>query len=140
MGIRRGSMTIITSGLTRRRKGTIATVLLAVTIPLTACGGGSSGSSTSTPAPSGAATTPVAGAAAGVSTSNAPATMTPPGSKPEGKLDCQAIVNAAFDLNNSEPVLVMLTSPGGGSAVNRVDSPMYVDTAKLRADLDVLAA
>ena len=35
---------------------------------------------------------------------------------------------------------MMLTGPSGGSAVNRVDSPFYVDTAKLRADLDVLAA
>jgi Domain of unknown function (DUF4352) len=57
-----------------------------------------------------------------------------------GSLDCQALADAAFDLNTSEPVLVMLTGPGGGSAVNSLDSPMYVDTAKLRADLNVLAA
>ncbi len=58
---------------------------------------------------------------------------------PQGKLNCQAIADAALDLNTSVPILVML-SGAGGSVQNRVDSPMYVDTSKLRADLVVLAA
>jgi len=60
------------------------------------------------------------------------------GNKTNSKLDCQALANAAFDFNSSEPFLMTLTA-GGGSVVNRVDSPMYIDTAKLRTDLGVLA-
>ena len=58
---------------------------------------------------------------------------------PPSTLDCQALANAGFDLNSSEPLLVILAG-AGGSVVNRVDSSVYVDTTKLRADLDVLAA
>jgi len=119
---------------TLRGTATLALVLIVALIS-TACGSGSpaSGSTAVTPATSGATTVPAGNAGASK-------TDTPQGSQTNNNLDCQAIVNAAFDLNSSEPVLVMLTGPGGGSPVNSVDSPTYVDTAKLRADLDVLAA
>src|SRR5205085_80856 len=61
------------------------------------------------------------------------------GNGTNANLDCQALANAAFDFNTSEPFLVTLAG-AGGSVVNRVDSPFYVDTAKLRADLNVLAS
>jgi hypothetical protein len=119
---------------TLRGTATLALVLIGALIS-TACG---SGAPTAAPATGG--NTPVAGAPSSPTKAGATAANTPQGSKTNANLDCQAIVNAAFDLNSGEPVLIMLTGPSGSTAVNSVDSPMYVDTAKLRADLDVLAA
>lgn len=120
---------------TLRGTATLALVLIATLIS-TACSSGSGspapGSTAATPATSGA--TPAPAANAGASKTN-----TPQGNQTNSNRDCQAIVNAAFDLNGSEPFLVTLAG-AGGSVVNSVDSSMYVDTAKLRKDLDVLAA
>jgi len=79
---------------------------------------------------------PTAGATGGAVTAAPRSTLA--GNTANHKLDCQALVNAAFDFNSGVPFLLPLES--GGTAVNRVDSPLYVDTAKLRADLVVLAA
>ena len=97
-------------------------------------GAGSTATTAATPVASHPGATTVPGGNAGAS-----ATNTPQGNKANSNLDCQALANAAFDLNSSDPFLVTLAG-GGGSVVNRVDSPFYVDTAKLRADLNVLAA
>lgn len=130
-------MNMKNNSVTGRRKMAIAVLLLVVAIAGTACSAGSTGSSsTATQAPSGAATATVARATAG--TSSAAATKTPQGIKSTSNLDCQAIVNAAFDINGSAPSLVMLTN-SGGSVQNRVDTAFYIDTTKMRADLDVLA-
>ena len=110
---------------TLRGPVTVALVLIGALLG-TACDGGS-------PRPSAVPTTTVASGAPRAATVVAPA-----GSTIKGNLDCQALANAALDLNSSEPFLVLLM--GGGSAVNRVDSPFYVDTAKLRTDLNVLVA
>lgn len=92
-----------------------------------ACSGGLSASSITS------GTTPVAG-------SRAPATATTSqGAKASGNADCQRLVNSAFDLNTSQTFLVALAG-GGGSMLNTVDAPFHVDTAKLRADFDVLTA
>jgi Domain of unknown function (DUF4352) len=102
------------------------------------CAGGQTGAgptatTAATPVASHPGATTVPGGNAGAS-----ATNTPQGNKANSNLDCQALANAAFDLNSSQPSLVMLTS-SGGSVQNRVDSAFYIDTTKMRADLDVLA-
>jgi hypothetical protein len=104
--------------------------LLALGLLTSACGGAAApvastlaATATRAAASSGQAATAVPVAAAG---------------KTNSKLDCQALANAALDFNISEPLLVMLAG-AGGSQENRVDSPLYVDTAKLRTDLDMLA-
>lgn len=127
-------------GVTGRRKITMAALLLVVAVAGTACSAGSTGSSsTATPAPSRAATSLPTVARATAGTSSGAATKTPQSSKPASNLDCQAIVNAAFDLNGGEPSMVILAG-SGGSVQNKVDSSFYIDTAKLRADLDVISA
>jgi hypothetical protein len=132
-------MNMKNKGVTGRRKITMAALLLVVAVAGTACSAGSTGSSsTATPAPSGAATSLPTVARATVGTSSVAATKTPQSSKPTSNLDCQAIVNAAFDLNGSASSLVILTN-SGGSVQNQVDTAFYIDTAKMRADLDVLA-
>jgi len=110
-------------GRAARATGTLACVLIGALL-VTACGNAAPANGPpSTEAPG----TPVA---APLSTRAAPPT--------QAGLDCQALANAAFDLNSSEPSMVMLAG-SGGSAVNRLDSPSYIDTAKLRADLKLLA-
>jgi hypothetical protein len=112
-----------------RGTATLALVLIGALVS-TAC---NSGVPTAAPATGG--NTPVAGAP---TKTGATAANTPQGSKTNANLDCQALANAAFDLSNNEPFLMTLAG-AGGSLVNRVDSSFYVDTAKLRADLNVLA-
>jgi len=112
-----------------RGTATLALVLIGAVIS-TAC---SSGVPTAAPAKGGS--TPVACAP---TKSGATAANTPQCSKTNASLDCQALANAAFDLNGNEPFLITLAG-AGGSLVNSVDSSFYVDTAKMRADLNVLA-
>jgi hypothetical protein len=108
----------------KRSRGAIPLLLMTMLLGA-ACDSGS-------PASSGPSATTVTGAA------GAPAgTAATPGSRTNSNLDCQAIANAAFDFNSGQPPLVVFAG-SGGSAVNRLDSPMYVDTAKMRADLKVL--
>ena len=116
---------------TVRGVATLALVLI-VGVISTACGGSPAA------APASAGSPPVAGAPTAATQAQAPPVSTPAGNPANSNRDCQALANAAFDLNSSEPSLVVLAGRGG-SAVNRVDSSFYVDTAKLRADLDVLA-
>src|SRR6476620_8565490 len=97
---------------------TLALVMIGALIS-TACNSG---------APATSGNTPVAGAPGAPTKAVASAANTPAGSTTNANLDCQAIVNAAFDLNGSEPFLVTLAG-AGGSVVNSVDSSMYVDTA-----------
>jgi hypothetical protein len=120
---------------TTRWKGTALGLVLIGVLISAAC---DSGSPASTPITTGNA--PAAASPTSLTQAQAPASAnTPQGSATNGNRDCQAIANAALDLNTSEPSLVVLAG-AGGSVLNRVDSPMYVDTAKLRADLVVLSA
>ncbi len=109
-----------------RGTGVLALVLIGGLIS-TACGG----NSTSAPAAGSPAPATQVGSAAPANT--------PEGGSKSGKAGCQALVNAAFDLNSSAPSLVTLAG-AGGTVQNHVDSPLYVDTAKLRTDLGVLSA
>jgi hypothetical protein len=108
-----------------RSRGAIPLLLMAMLLSA-ACDSGS-------PASSGATGTVTTGSATGVPAG----TAATPGSRTNSNLDCQAIANAAFDFNSSQAPLVVFVG-SGGTAVNRLDSPMYVDTAKMRADLKVL--
>lgn len=136
IGTRRLIITMIkrTRSMTGRRNATIACLLIGIVLVGTAC----NSSSPSPTASSGAQATSIA-TTTPAGDAGASKTVTPQGNDKSGKLDCQAIANAAFDLNSYEPALVVIVN-AGGSVLNRADSPMYVDTAKMRADLDVLAA
>ena len=117
----------------RLRSITTLALLLIGALISTAC---NSGAPSSAPATGG--NTPVAGAPASPTKAGATAANTPQGSKTNANLDCQALANAAFDLNGNEPFLMSIAG-AGGSLVNSVDSSFYVDTANMRADLNVLA-
>src|SRR5436305_9048325 len=114
----------------KRSRGAIPLLLMAMLLSA-ACDSASPASS----GPSATAVTGPAGAPTTGSAAGAPAgTAATPASRTNSKLDCQAIANAAFDFNMGQPPLVLFAG-SGGTAVNRLDSPMYVDTAKMRSDL-----
>src|SRR3954454_3033132 len=114
---------------TRRNGLALVAVLSVVGLLLTACGGNAA-------APVAATVATVAAAAPGRAATALPVAAT---GTTNANLNCAAIARALQDLTAAGPSFVLLTS-GNPNAVNHLDFPFYVDTAKLRGDLDVLAA
>lgn len=114
---------------TRRDGLALVAVLCALGLLVTACGGSAAAPGVG----------PVATRAAAAPGPAATAVPVAAGGKTTSNLNCAALSAAMIDLIGAEPALVLLTN-GNGSAVNRLDSSFYVDTAKIRGDLNVLAA
>src|SRR5947209_6326717 len=117
----------------KRINGATFAVLAAMCLVLlSACGAGSV-------APP-AAPTAIAATGAPAGATKAPATgaTAVPVGKGNSKLNCQALANAFLDVEGTQPFLMTLVG-GGGSLANRPDSAFYVDTARLRTNLDILA-